>query len=131
MIKAKILGHYIEENYPGYLADHPNGIVAKFVRRVKRFVIPVMINFSFDDIINSTFITTLRYSYEDINCNFQFASTEFMQLLVNLHHDIMFYLIVIVIFVLMLLIVVIKLFHYKNEKVVRYAFTHDSTFEIL
>lgn len=79
----------------------------------------------------------------DLDWNFQEPATEFMQLLINLHHDIMFYLIVIVLFVLSLLITVLILFQnrqsrswvnqiiYINKGVKRYAFTHDELFEIL
>lgn len=81
----------------------------------------------YEDIRSSLIESNIDEAY----CDFQYASTEFMQLLVNLHHDIMLYLIVIVLFVLMLLIVVIKLFNNKNKKVIRYAFTHDAIFEIL
>jgi cytochrome c oxidase subunit II len=73
----------------------------------------------------------IESNIDEAHCNFQYASTEFMQLLINLHHDIMLYLTVIVLFVLLLLIVVIKLFNHKNKTVIRYAFTHDAIFEIL
>ena len=75
--------------------------------------------------------TTFLSSYADSNWIFQHPATEFMQLLINLHHDIMFYLIVIVLFVLMLLIIVLILFEENNLNSVRYAFTHDALFEIL
>lgn len=83
----------------------------------------------------------------DLDWNFQEPATEFMQLLINLHHDIMFYLIIIVLFVLTLLIIVIFFFqnrlhgkifqtyyifpHGKKTISHRYAFTHDEMFEIL
>ena len=50
------------------------------------------------------------WNAEHLSLTFQDPSTEFMQLLMNLHHDIMFYLIVIVIFVLLLLMVTVLLF---------------------
>jgi hypothetical protein len=83
------------------------------------------------DLYENIKLSIIESNIEEAHCNFQYASTEFMQLLVNLHHDIMLYLIVIVLFVLMLLIVVIKLFNNKNKTVIRYAFTHDAVFEIL
>jgi cytochrome c oxidase subunit 1 len=70
-------------------------------------------------------------AYLESESNFQRPSTEIMQLLLNIHHDIMFYLIVIVIFVLMLLINVIILFRIQNKNTIRYAFTHDSNFELM
>lgn len=71
------------------------------------------------------------HAYQASSSNFQRPSTEIMQLLLNIHHDIMFYLIVIVLFVLMLLINVIWLFGVKNKKTVRYAFTHNAAFELM
>jgi len=62
---------------------------------------------------------------------FQDPATEFMQLLINLHHDIMLYLIIITIFVLVLLVIVVILFNANKAKTIRYAFTHDEIFEIL
>lgn len=158
---TKNLAKWIETNYSEFLHKNPEGLLATFIQFLKHFrifVAPIVsaepiVPISLIDPINPPvafidrfilfFIRKGYYLYENIrqsliesnideaHCNFQYASTEFMQLLVNLHHDIMLYLIVIVLFVLMLLIVVIKLFNHKNKAVIRYAFTHDAIFEIL
>jgi heme/copper-type cytochrome/quinol oxidase subunit 1/heme/copper-type cytochrome/quinol oxidase subunit 2 len=126
---------WIETTHPQYLVLNPNSLLAKintFFKTYKKKFAPVVLG-PIDKII----VEFVRlwdqaiYNFNEAPCNFQYASTEFMQLLVNLHHDIMLYLIVIVLFVLMLLIIVVWLFNYKNKKTIRYAFTHDAIFEIL
>jgi cytochrome c oxidase subunit 1 len=98
---------------------------------IKKFGTPIVSVSFIDNLYENIKLFLIESNIDEAHCNFQYASTEFMQLLINLHHDIMLYLTVIVLFVLLLLIVVIKLFNHKNKTVIRYAFTHDAIFEIL
>lgn len=68
---------------------------------------------------------------DNMGINFQKPATEFMQLLVHLHHDIMLYIIIIVLFILLLLVTIVILFNHHNKYTIRYSFTHDEIVEVL
>lgn len=138
---TKNLAKWIETNYLEYLRKNPESFLAilvQFLKHFRIFVVPIVVSTDsifpislVDNLYESIKLSIIESNIDEAHCDFQYASTEFMQLLVNLHHDIMLYLIIIVLFVLLLLIVVIKLFNHKNKTVIRYAFTHDAVFEIL
>ena len=61
--------------------------------------------------------------------NFQSPATETMEQIVDLHHDIMFYVVLIVVFVLFMLREIIALFSFTNVEEKRYRFSHQRTIE--
>ncbi len=63
--------------------------------------------------------------------NFQDPGTLLMEAIINLHHDIMFFLIIIVFMVLVVIIDLMYSFHCDNFKTTRYAFKSDSTLEVV
>jgi cytochrome c oxidase subunit 1 len=63
--------------------------------------------------------------------NFQDSATPIMEKIVDLHHDIQFFLIIIVVGVLWMLLRAVLLFRENNEKTVRYAFDHHKDLEII
>jgi cytochrome c oxidase subunit 1 len=60
---------------------------------------------------------------------FQDPATPIMEKIIDLHHDILFFLIIIVVFVLWVLVRIISLFDEDNTKTVRYAFEHHTLIE--
>jgi len=62
---------------------------------------------------------------------FQKAATERMSLIIDLHHDIMFYVIMIVTFVLWILICIIFYFSWRKITTLRFSFQHHSKIEII
>jgi heme/copper-type cytochrome/quinol oxidase subunit 2 len=56
--------------------------------------------------------------------NFQEPATDTMHRIVDLHHDIMFYLVGVVLFVLYMLIMIVWRFRASNRRTVRARFTH-------
>lgn len=63
--------------------------------------------------------------------NFQVPATEIMEKIVDLHHDIMFFIVAIVIFVSFILARTITLFRNTNSSTLRCAFAHHTTLEIV
>jgi len=61
--------------------------------------------------------------------NFQAPATETMEKIIDLHHDIMFFVVFIVTFVLVILVQLLRLFYYKNFSTLRYRFSHHETVE--
>lgn len=61
--------------------------------------------------------------------NFQTPATEIMEKIVDLHHDIMFFLIVVIVFVTCLLARMVGLFNVRNVKTFRVAFGHHTLLE--
>ena len=61
--------------------------------------------------------------------NFQTPATEIMEKIVDLHHDIMFFLILIVSFVSWILFRIISLYNNKNLETIRVAFAHHTLLE--
>lgn len=61
--------------------------------------------------------------------NFQTPATEIMEKIVDLHHDIMFFLVLIVSFVSWILIRIISLYGVHNSKTLRVAFAHHTLLE--
>lgn len=61
--------------------------------------------------------------------NFQTPATEIMEKLVDLHHDIMFFLILIVIFVSWMIARIIDLYGNQNKETLRVAFAHHTLLE--
>jgi cytochrome c oxidase subunit 1 len=62
---------------------------------------------------------------------FQVPATEIMTKLVDLHHDLMFFLILIVTFVSFILARIISLFGTKNKQTLRVAFAHHTLLEVV
>jgi cytochrome c oxidase subunit 2 len=62
---------------------------------------------------------------------FQEPSTKIMEGLIDLHHDIMFFLIVVAIFVLWLLLRIVHHFRVENIYTIRSDFTHHKTLETI
>jgi len=60
---------------------------------------------------------------------FQDPATPIMEKIIDLHHDILFFLIIVVVFVLWILVRIIALFDEDNTKTVRYAFEHHTLIE--
>lgn len=65
----------------------------------------------------------------DWQMNFQAPATETMEKIIDLHHDIMFFVVFIVTFVLVILIQIVRYFYYTNTKSLRYRFAHHKTIE--
>lgn len=61
--------------------------------------------------------------------NFQTPATEIMEKIVDLHHDIMFFLLLIVLFVSWMLIQIISLYGKDNSNTLRVAFAHHTLLE--
>lgn len=61
--------------------------------------------------------------------NFQTPATEIMEKIVDLHHDIMFFLVLIVVFVSWILFRIISLYGNHNSKTLRVAFAHHTFLE--
>jgi cytochrome c oxidase subunit 2 len=61
--------------------------------------------------------------------NFQTPATEIMNKIVDLHHDIVFFLIIILVFVLYMLLQTVFFFNRENGYVTRIAFTHHEKLE--
>jgi len=61
--------------------------------------------------------------------NFQTPATEIMEKIVDLHHDIMFFLVLIVLFVSWMLIQLISLYNKENCDTLRVAFAHHTLLE--
>ena len=59
--------------------------------------------------------------------NFQTPASETMEKIVDLHHDIMFYVVLIVIFVLFMMIEIVRYFYFTNTETLRFRFTHHKT----
>jgi cytochrome c oxidase subunit 2 len=63
--------------------------------------------------------------------NFQDPATPVMEKIIDLHHDIQFFLIIIVIAVLWILIRIVWLFNETNTKTIRFAFDHHTHLELI
>ena len=63
--------------------------------------------------------------------NFQDPATPVMEKIIDLHHDIQFFLILIVIAVLWMLIRIVWLFNETNTETVRFAFDHHTQLELI
>lgn len=63
--------------------------------------------------------------------NFQEPGTLLMEAIINLHHDIMFFLIIILFAVLTILCDLVLTFHCDNRNSRRYAFRADSPLEVI
>jgi cytochrome c oxidase subunit 1 len=63
--------------------------------------------------------------------NFQDPATPVMEKIIDLHHDIQFFLILVVIAVLWMLIRIVWLFHETNTKTIRFAFDHHTQLELI
>jgi cytochrome c oxidase subunit 2 len=63
--------------------------------------------------------------------NFQEPATPVMEKIIDLHHDIQFFLIIIVITVLWILLRSVFLFNEENTDTIRFAFDHHTTLELI
>jgi cytochrome c oxidase subunit 1 len=63
--------------------------------------------------------------------NFQDPASPVMEKIIDLHHDIQFFLIIIIVGVLWILLRAIWLFDEKNTKTIRYSFDHHTTLELV
>ncbi len=63
--------------------------------------------------------------------NFQDPGTLLMEAIINLHHDIMFFLIIVAFMVLTVLVDLVLTFHADNKESRRYAFRVDSQLEVV
>ena len=63
--------------------------------------------------------------------NFQDPGTLLMEAIINLHHDIMFFLIIVAFMVLTVLVDLVLTFHADNKESRRYAFRVDSQLEVI
>lgn len=61
--------------------------------------------------------------------NFQTPATEIMEKIVDLHHDVMFFLVLIVTFVSWMLLRIIVLYNKENLTTLRVAFAHHTLLE--
>ena len=61
--------------------------------------------------------------------NFQTPATAIMEKIVDLHHDIMFFLVIIVVFVSWILFCIVDLFGVQNRETLRVAFSHHTFLE--
>jgi cytochrome c oxidase subunit 1 len=61
--------------------------------------------------------------------NFQNPATETMEKIIDLHHDIMVFVILIVTFVLWIMVCIIRYFSFTNLKTLRYSFHHHTNLE--
>jgi cytochrome c oxidase subunit 1 len=68
---------------------------------------------------------------EQWQMNFQDPASPVMDKIIDLHHDIQFFLIIIIVAVLWVLIRTIWLFNEKNTATIRYAFEHHTTLELI
>ena len=68
---------------------------------------------------------------EQWQMNFQDPATPIMEKIIDLHHDIQFFLIIIVIAVLWFLLRTVWLFHEGNTETVRFAFDHHTSLELI
>ena len=86
---------------------------------------------------HSTFFAALSLSNikfdapEKWQMNFQDPATPVMEKIIDLHHDIQFFLILVVIAVLWMLIRIVWLFHETNTKTIRFAFDHHTQLELI
>lgn len=61
--------------------------------------------------------------------NFQTPANEIMEKIVDLHHDIMFFLVVIIVFVSYIMYAIIKYFGLQNRSSLRVSFSHHTLLE--
>lgn len=61
--------------------------------------------------------------------NFQTPATDVMERIVDLHHDIMFYLVLIITFILYMMIRLVELYRSTNQASLRVAFSHHTNLE--
>jgi len=86
---------------------------------------------------HSTFFAALSLSNIEFDApekwqmNFQDPATPVMEKIIDLHHDIQFFLILVVIAVLWMLIRIVWLFHETNTKTIRFAFDHHTQLELI
>jgi cytochrome c oxidase subunit 1 len=86
---------------------------------------------------HSTFFAVLSLSNIEFDApekwqmNFQDPATPVMEKIIDLHHDIQFFLILVVIAVLWMLIRIVWLFHETNTKTIRFAFDHHTQLELI
>jgi cytochrome c oxidase subunit 1 len=83
-------------------------------------------NFYLSDVTNFNFDAPEKWQM-----NFQDPATPVMEKIIDLHHDIQFFLIVIVIAVLWMLIRIVMLFKETNIKTIRFAFDHHTYLELI
>lgn len=67
----------------------------------------------------------------DWQVNFQIPATARMEHMLELHHDIMWYVVLIVTFVLWVLICIVRLFSWSNKRTRRFSFQHHTIIEIV
>ncbi len=85
----------------------------------------------------STFFAALSLSNIEFDApekwqmNFQDPATPVMEKIIDLHHDIQFFLILVVIAVLWMIIRIVWLFHETNTKTIRFAFDHHTQLELI
>lgn len=65
----------------------------------------------------------------DMQMTFQVPATRVMESLIELHHDIVFFLIVVVVFVGWMLAALFEFYYYAHQGLVRVAFSHNVTVE--
>jgi cytochrome c oxidase subunit 1 len=63
--------------------------------------------------------------------NFQDPATPVMEKIIDLHHDVQFFLIIVVIAVLWMLVRIVWLFNEKNKQTIRFAFDHHTQLELI
>jgi len=83
-------------------------------------------NFCLSDLVNLNFDAPEKWQM-----NFQDPATPVMEKIIDLHHDIQFFLIVIVIAVLWMLIRIVLLFQESNTQTIRFAFDHHTHLELI
>lgn len=94
----------------------------KHYEPIKKFSLPYIIS-------SSLFINCdAPYKWQ---MNFQEPATPTMEKIIDLHHDIQFFLIIIIVFVLWMLMRSIYLFNETNTKTIRYSFDHSTWLEFV
>ncbi len=96
---------------------------------------PEKITFKLPQTISAFFLLTITSTTFDApekwQMNFQDPATPLMEKIIDLHHDIQFFLIIIVISVLWFLLRTIWLFREENTNTVRFAFDHHTSLELI
>jgi cytochrome c oxidase subunit 1 len=85
-------------------------------------------NFNFGSLL---FITTQFDAPKQWQMNFQDPATPVMEKIIDLHHDIQFFLIIIVITVLWILLRAVYLFNIENISTKRFSFSHHTQLELI
>ena len=88
-------------------------------------------SFGGEAVKNSFFAAAIFDAAAPWQMNFQAPATEIMEKIVDLHHDLMFFLVVIVVFVSWMLARIISVYGQENKTAVRAGFIHHTGLEIV